>query len=378
MKTSDFNFDLPPDLIAQYPEAERGQNRLMLLNRYTEKCEHYMMDSLTELLCSPDICGKSGKTPLLVFNNSKVRKSRLLGKSLQSGVIADFLLLDSINENTGGGTYNRTGAGSNKWKTIVQKSKKHRKGNSYVFFNDAGDEITRGEITEVINEFRIVEFDKIINDTWLDQYGHIPLPLYIKRKDLPIDAQRYQTVYADEHGSAASPTAGLHFTKELMDRFLELQIEYVFITLHVGIGTFIPVRTENIEEHFMHEENYKIDEATASKIEKAKQEGRKIAAIGTTSLRTLESAWNNETGLNRGWGSTSIFIYPGYQFKITDILFTNFHTPKSTLLMLVSAFAQAKDSKDPDSGRELILKSYSEAISRKYRFFSYGDAMLIV
>ncbi len=192
------------------------------------------------------------------------------------------------------------------------------------------------------------------------------MPPYIKREDAPSDAQRYQTIYAKETGSAAAPTAGLHFTREILDRLCANGIESVFITLHVGMGTFYPVRSENIEDHPMHSEAFSIDEDTAQKIKAAKEAGRKIIAVGTTSVRTLESAWS-EGKIITGEGSTSIFIYPGYKFKIADAIFTNFHTPESTLLMLVSAFA----------GRELILESYAEAVSERYRFFSYGDAMLI-
>ncbi len=199
-----------------------------------------------------------------------------------------------------------------------------------------------------------------------EKYGHIPLPPYIKREDVPSDANRYQTIYAKETGSSAAPTAGLHFTQEIMDRLSANGIESVFITLHVGLGTFLPVRSENIEDHPMHSESFSIDENTARKIEEAKIEGRKIIAVGTTSVRTLESAWSDGK-FEKKEGSTSIFIYPGYKFKIVDALFTNFHTPESTLLMLVSAFA----------GRELILESYAEAVREGYRFFSYGDAMLV-
>jgi S-adenosylmethionine:tRNA ribosyltransferase-isomerase len=214
---------------------------------------------------------------------------------------------------------------------------------------------------------RLLEFDRTIDDDWLDRYGHIPLPPYIKRADTEADADRYQTVYAAACGSTAAPTAGLHFTQELLDRLDAAGIESAFVTLHVGLGTFLPVRSVNIEDHVMHNETFCIEGETAAKIERAKAGGRKIIAVGTTSVRTLESEWDSGR-IKTGEGSTSIFIYPGYRFNVVDALFTNFHTPESTLLMLVAAFA----------GKDLILGSYAEAVKEGYRFFSYGDAMLIM
>jgi S-adenosylmethionine:tRNA ribosyltransferase-isomerase len=255
------------------------------------------------------------------------------------------------------------------WKVLVQRSKRRKPGSRYAFYDSNGTEIARAELSG--GEGRLLTFDRCINDVWLDQYGHIPLPPYIKRNDTPEDAERYQTVYAAKSGSVAAPTAGLHFTSELLNRLASAGIEALFVTLHVGLGTFLPVRCQNIEDHVMHCETYSIDDETASKIETAKASGRKIVAVGTTSARTLESAAKSagpEGKLPRGEGGTSIFIYPGYRFKLVDALFTNFHTPESTLLMMVSAFA----------GREFILESYAEAIRQKYRFFSYGDAMLIM
>jgi S-adenosylmethionine:tRNA ribosyltransferase-isomerase len=249
----------------------------------------------------------------------------------------------------------------------VNKAKRRKPGSVYVFFDKNGKEIARAEITGGQGDFKTLAFDHVVDDDWLDQYGHIPLPPYIKRQDAPSDSERYQTVYACSSGSSAAPTAGLHFTKELLERLCAAGIESVFITLHVGLGTFLPVRSENIEDHIMHQELFSIDDKTALKIEAAKRQGRKIIAVGTTSARAIESAWDNGT-IKRGEGATSIFIYPGYRFNAVDGLFTNFHTPESTLLMLVSAFA----------GRELILESYAEAVGMGYRFFSYGDAMLII
>jgi len=261
------------------------------------------------------------------------------------------------------------------WKSLVHRAKRRKPGSVYAFYDNNGGEAARAEITGGEGEFRFLKFDRPIDDDWLDRHGHIPLPPYIKREDAPSDADRYQTVYAAAAGSVAAPTAGLHFTKELLERLEASGVETAFVTLHVGLGTFLPVRSENIEEHKMHEESFYIDENTACKIEKAKAEGRKIIAVGTTSVRTLETAWDSGRFKKRE-GGTSIFIHPGYNFKIVDALFTNFHTPESTLLMLVSAFAD--ENSVGKSGRELILESYAEAVRENYRFFSYGDAMLIV
>jgi S-adenosylmethionine:tRNA ribosyltransferase-isomerase len=355
LKTSDFFFDLPEGLIAQYPPEARGHSRLMTLNRLTGERRHCMVYDLPAILSEPQWRGTDGKLPLLVFNNTKVRKARLVGISTDSQAQVEFLLLE------------KNGSGdSPSWKVLVQRAKRRKPGSRYTFYDAAGAEIARAKVADSEDEFRYLIFDRDIDDAWLDRYGHIPLPPYIKRQDAPADADRYQTVYAAATGSAAAPTAGLHFTQELLDNVAAIGIETAFITLHVGLGTFLPVRSTNIEDHVMHTESFTIDEQTAAKIESAKAQGRTIIAVGTTSARTLESAWA-QGRLKRGEGSTAIFIYPGYQFNVVDSLFTNFHTPESTLLMLVSAFA----------GREVILESYAEAIEKGYRFFSYGDAMLI-
>jgi len=352
MKTSDFSFDLPQNLIAQYPSPARGQSRLMTLDRITGIRTHNKVEQLPNILCKDRFLSPNGEKPLLVFNDSKVRKSRLIGESLKSQARVEFLLLERLSDV--------------QWKTLVQRSSRRKAGSRYVFFDDTGNELTRAIITKEEGEFRFLEFDKSINDDFLDKYGHIPLPPYIKRNDTTSDAERYQTIYAKDSGSAAAPTAGLHFTQELLDKLKENSIDMSFVTLHVGLGTFMPVRSERIEDHVMHEEQFIITDENAKIIENAIEKKRKIIAVGTTSLRTLESAISSN-GLKRDWQSTSIFIYPGYKFKIVDALFTNFHTPLSTLLMLVSAFAT----------KELILESYSEAVKEKYRFFSYGDAILI-
>jgi S-adenosylmethionine:tRNA ribosyltransferase-isomerase len=344
MKTSDFNFDLSENLIAQYPPAERGQSRLMVMDKEKRCLEHRMVKELPEIL---------EKGTIMVFNNSRVRRARLFGVSEVSGAKAEFLLLKKIDALS--------------WLVLSKRSKRQKPGKRFVF-----DDVC-AELRNVDGEGNMtLRFDHPIDDAWLDVHGHIPLPPYIRRRDSEDDAARYQTVYAREHGSAAAPTAGLHFTEELLSELKNAGMEIVFVTLHVGLGTFLPVRTENVEEHKIHEEAYSISEEAACRVEKAKAEGRKVLAVGTTSLRTLESAWTEgQPGsgrLRRGEGSTSIFIYPGYNFKAVDCLFTNFHTPASTLLMLVSAFA----------GRDFILESYKEAIKNGYRFFSYGDACLIL
>jgi S-adenosylmethionine:tRNA ribosyltransferase-isomerase len=353
MKTKDFFFDLPDELIAQYPPEERGQSRLLVLDRAGGSRSHHMAADLPGLL-------EPGS--LLVFNNSRVRKARLLARSKSSGAAVEFLLIKKLPGET--------------WRAFVSRSRRRRPGSRYALMGPGGEEIAEAEITGLDGEFRLLRFDRTVTEAWLEQYGHIPLPPYIKRRDTPEDSERYQTVYAQrpESGgpsgaagrSAAAPTAGLHFTPELLAALEGRGMETAFITLHVGLGTFLPVRAEHIEDHVMHEEAFTIDEETAAKIERAKAEGRKIIAVGTTGVRALESAWDGGR-LRRGEGSTAIFIYPGYKFRIVDAIFTNFHTPESTLLMLVSAFA----------GREFILESYAEAVREGYRFFSYGDAMLI-
>ncbi|MCE5256362.1 MAG: tRNA preQ1(34) S-adenosylmethionine ribosyltransferase-isomerase QueA, partial [Spirochaetaceae bacterium] len=225
----------------------------------------------------------------------------------------------------------------------------------------------KGRVIGGNNDEKIIEFERPIDDVYLDAFGHMPLPPYIKRDDEQSDEERYQTVYARVNGSAACPTAGLHFTQVILDSLAQTGVDLEWVTLHVGLGTFLPVRSENIEDHMMHEEWYTVPHRTAEAVNAAKAEGRKVLAVGTTSIRTLESAWTPD-GLKEGPGNTRIFIYPGYNFKVADQLFTNFHTPKSTLLMLVSAFA----------GRSEIMGAYEEAIRERYRFFSYGDAMLIL
>ena len=370
MKTSDFYFELPEYLIAQEPPRERGQSRLMTLDCLSGKRTHETVSQLPEILCTERFLSHMGEKPLLVFNDTRVRKARLFGKSLKSGALSEFLLIERVTQQ--------------RWKAMAKRIKR-KKANSlqrsvYVFFDNRENEIARAAITGFEGNNLLLEFDRAITDEFLDRYGHIPLPPYIKRADVPADAQRYQTIYAKHAGSAAAPTAGLHFTRELLDALKEKGIKSAFVTLHVGPGTFLPVRSEQIEDYVMHEEQFMITEENAAIIENAIAKKLKIVAVGTTSLRTLESAFCEE-GLKRGWQSTSIFIYPGYKFNAADALFTNFHTPESTLLMLVSAFAgscaASAGSCAASDGRSLILESYAEAVKEKYRFFSYGDAMLI-
>jgi S-adenosylmethionine:tRNA ribosyltransferase-isomerase len=352
MKTRDFFFDLPPGRIAQRPSEERGQSRLLVLDRFSGKRRHRMVEDLPEILRAGDV---------LVFNNSKVRKARLLGTSLETGAAVEFMLIQ------------QTGC---EWKCLAQRAKRRKPGSRYIFYDERGAESARAELTSASGEFRFLVFDPPIDDAWIDRCGHIPLPPYIKRQDTPEDAERYQTVFAADTGSAAAPTAGLHFTRALLERLAARGIESAFITLHVGLGTFLPVRSEYIGGHTMHEESFIIPNKAADIIEQAKAEGRRVVAVGTTSVRALESAWLESAPrgrLRRGEGSTAIFLYPGYQFKVIDALFTNFHTPESTLLMLAAAFAETAAG----SGRELLLESYAEAVREGYRFFSYGDAMLI-
>jgi S-adenosylmethionine:tRNA ribosyltransferase-isomerase len=335
----------------------------MVLDRTGRSREHRLVADLPSLL-------EPGS--LLVFNNSRVRKARIYGRSPLNGLRTEFFLLIRQDERS--------------WKAMVRHTKRRRQGSRYIF--EGGVE---GEITGADGEFRFLTFDRPVDDDWLNRYGHIPLPPYIKREDTPEDGERYQTVYALPFPSAgggggnpaglrrpdrsvAAPTAGLHFTRDLLEGLEAAGMETAFITLHVGLGTFLPVRTENVEDHLMHEEVFYIDEQTALRIERARAEKRKVVAVGTTSVRALETAWEGG-GLRRGEGATSIFIYPGYSFKVTDVLFTNFHTPRSSLLMLVAAFAETKSGLF--SGREFILDSYAEAVREGYRFFSYGDAMLI-
>ncbi len=337
MKTNQFSFDLPQRLIAQKPSDRRGESRLIVLNRSSGSYVHSSMKAF------PDFVEKE---TLIVVNNSRVRKARLFGTS-ETGGRVEFLLVKKISDT--------------KWTAMVTKKKKQRRGKKYIFPGGIA-----GEIAEDLGDLRSIQFSNTVDDVYLDSYGHIPLPPYIKREDTEEDWSRYQTIYAQKTGSTAAPTAGLHFTNAILDSIKEKGIRIVPVTLHVGMGTFIPVRAENVEDHKMHEEEYEISKETAEEINEAKKTGKKILAVGTTSTRTLESAWTTE-GIKPGRGKTNLFIYPGYQFKVVDQMLTNFHTPDSSLIILVSAFA----------GTENIKRAYQEAVREEYRFFSYGDAMFI-
>ena len=338
MKLSDFYYDLPKELIAQHPAEQRDHARLMLYDRQSGAVEHKHFYDLIDELHKGDV---------LVFNDSRVIPARLYGKKSPTGGKVEVLLLTPVGEDT--------------WEVLVKPGKRALPG--------AVIEFPEGLTCQILDRTdfggRIVkfEYDGVFDDI-IDKIGEMPLPPYIHEK--LEDPDEYQTVYARERGSAAAPTAGLHFTDELLERIKAKGVELVFVTLHVGLGTFRPVEEENIEDHEMHSEFYSITEEAAQTINRAKAEGRRIVAVGTTSIRTLESA--GTTGmLQAGAGWTNIFIYPGYTFHIVDALVTNFHLPESTLLMLISAM----------STREKILKAYEIAVQEKYRFFSFSDAMFI-
>ena len=345
MKTSDFYFDLPQELIAQKPSGKRGDDRLMLLSRNSGAVENHIMAELPSLV---------EKGTLMIFNNSRVRRSRCYGIKTDTAREQEFMFLNPMD---GGGS---------EWNTMVKGAKKVKNGNSYRFPDGSEGTIVLNKNDEG-TEFRTIKFPFELDEQWFERNGHIPLPPYIRREDDDTDSERYQTIYAKETGSAACPTAGLHFTAPLLQKLRDKGAELEWITLHVGLGTFLPVRAENIEDHKMHLEYYTIPFDVAEKINKAKKEGRPVLAVGTTSVRTLESASDENGFVKGGTSATNIFMYPGYKFKVVDQMFTNFHTPESTLIMLVSAFA----------GRENILNAYKKAVEEKYRFFSYGDCMLI-
>ncbi len=345
MLTKDFYFDLPESLIAQEPTEKRGDDRLLLLDKNTGKYEDHMIKDFPSLL---------KENSILVVNNSKVRKARVYGKSKDSEGKVEFLFLG---ENDDGS-----------WNAIVSKAKRQKTGKEFIFSNLKGEEYTRGIISNVRDDgTRDVVFSSPISEDFFISCGHVPLPPYIKREDNFKDENRYQTIYAKNEGSVASPTAGLHFTPQILEEIKKRGIDIVEVTLHVGAGTFLPVRSDNIEDHNMHTESYEISPLAKETLNKAKKEGKEIVCVGTTSTRTLESAADENGVIVSLKGRTNIFIYPGYKFKFVDSLLTNFHTPESTLLMLVSALA----------GKDNIMRSYSHAIEERYRFFSYGDAMFI-
>ena len=337
MRTTDFSFNLPEELIAQTPSERRGESRLLVLDRGSGELTHSAVRTIAEFVPSGAV---------MVFNDSRVRRARLFASTPNGGRVEVLLLRRE---------------GPALWAALTTRMAKLTPGKRLEL-----PEGIEAEVVEALADERVFRLSREIDDDYLERNGHLPLPPYIRREDAPADAERYQTVYARERGSSAAQTAGLHFTEGILSGLEAAGVVLRFVTLHVGLGTFLPVRSESIEDHRMHREEYSIPAATADAVNAAKRDGRPVVAVGTTSVRTLESAWTEE-GLPAAAGSTNIFIYPGYRFKAVDMLFTNFHTPESTLLMLVSAFA----------GRERILSAYQEAVRERYRFFSYGDAMLI-
>lgn len=340
MKTSDFYYDLPEELIAQDPLEDRSSSRLMVLDKNTGEVSHDVFRNIIDYL-NPGDC--------LVLNNTKVIPARLLGVKPDTGAAVEVFLLKRLENNN--------------WECLVKPGKKLKPGARVSF----GDGLLKCEIVDVIEDGnRIVhfEYDGIFEEV-LDKLGEMPLPPYITHKLQ--DRNRYQTVYAKYEGSAAAPTAGLHFTHELLSAIEEKGVDIAYVTLHVGLGTFRPVKVEDVTNHHMHTEVYQVTEEAAEKINRAKKNGNRVICVGTTSCRTIESASTADGTIKACEGDTDIFIYPGYKFKILDCLITNFHLPESTLVMLVSALA----------GKENVLDAYSIAVNERYRFFSFGDAMFV-
>lgn len=340
MKVSDFDFYLPEELIAQHPLEKRDSSRLMVLDKKTGEIEHKSFHDIIDYL-------EKGDT--LVLNNTRVMPARLIGEKENTGGKIEFLLLKRLE--------------GDKWECLAKPGKSARPGRRFAF----GDGKLIAEVIEVLeNGNRIIEFEyEGIFEQVLDALGEMPLPPYIhERLD---DRERYQTVYSKEKGSAAAPTAGLHFTKELLSEIQEKGINIAYLTLHVGLGTFRPVKVDTIENHDMHSEFYVLDKENAEIINETKKRGGRIISVGTTSTRTLETIGDADGMVRDTSGWTNIFIYPGYKFKVVDRLITNFHLPESTLIMLVSALA----------GKEEVMNAYKDAVNNKYRFFSFGDAMFI-
>lgn len=341
MKTSDFYYDLPEELIAQDPLEDRSSSRLLVLDKNSGETEHHVFREIVNYL-DPGDC--------LVINDTKVIPARLIGAKEETGAKIEVLLL-------------KRGA-DDVWETLVKPGRKAKPGTRISF----GDGLLVGEVVDIVDEGnRLIHFEyEGIFEEIFDRLGQMPLPPYITHQLK--DKDRYNTVYAEHPGSAAAPTAGLHFTPELLEKIRDKGVDIAHVTLHVGLGTFRPVKVDDVENHHMHSEFYMIDKAAAEKINRAKENGKRVICVGTTSCRTIESAADENGRLKECSGWTDIFIYPGYQFKILDALITNFHLPESTLVMLVSALA----------GREHVLAAYREAVKERYRFFSFGDAMLIV
>lgn len=340
MKREDFYFELPEELIAQDPLEDRSGSRLLVLDKETGKTEHHIFKEIVNYLEEGDC---------LVINDTKVLPARLIGSKVGTDAKIEVLLLKRRENDV--------------WETLVKPGKKAKVGTKIRF----GEGLLEGEVIDIVDEGnRLIQFHyEGIFEEVLDQLGQMPLPPYITHQ--LEDKNRYQTVYAKHTGSAAAPTAGLHFTEELLEEIAKKNVKIARVTLHVGLGTFRSVKVDNILEHHMHSEFYQIDEEAARKINETKEQGHRVICVGTTSCRTVESAADENGRLQATSGWTDIFIYPGYQFKILDCLITNFHLPESTLIMLVSALA----------GRENVLAAYEEAVRERYRFFSFGDAMFI-
>ena len=341
MKTSDFYYDLPEELIAQDPLEDRSSSRLLILDKETGKTEHHIFKEIIDYL-NPGDC--------LVINDTKVIPARLIGEKVGTGAKIEVLLLKRKEKDV--------------WETLVKPGKKMKVGAQVSF----GGGLLTGEVIDVVEEGnRLIKFHyEGIFEEVLDQLGEMPLPPYITHQLK--DRNRYNTVYAKNEGSAAAPTAGLHFTPELLDAIQKKGVDIARVTLHVGLGTFRPVKVEDVTEHHMHSEFYQVDEEAAEKINRAKDGAGRVICVGTTSCRTIESAADETGHLKPCSGWTEIFIYPGYKFKMLDCLITNFHLPESTLIMLVSALA----------GKEHVMAAYEEAVKERYRFFSFGDAMMIL
>jgi len=342
MKVSEFDYELPKELIAKFPAEPRDSSRLLVLNRRTGQIEHRIFRDIVNYLKPGDV---------LVLNDTKVIPARLYGE-LPTGGKVELLLIRQVEPSV--------------WEVMARPARKLKPGKEIIFDSELTGEVLAyvGEGRRLV-KFRLPEGKEFMEK--LDEIGHIPLPPYVEREETPEDRVKYQTVFARREGSVAAPTAGLHFTPELLKQLKEMGIIIKTVTLHVGPGTFKPVKVERVEEHEMDYETYSVPPETAQEINRAKREGRRVIAVGTTVVRTLESAASKEGLVKSGEGITNLFIYPGYRFKVIDALITNFHLPRSTLLMLVSAFA----------GKEKVLNAYREAVKMGYRFYSFGDAMFI-
>ena len=342
MEVKEFDYHLPKELIAKFPAEPRDSSRLLVLNRKTGEIEHRIFRDIVEYLRPGDV---------LVLNDTKVIPARLFGE-LPTGGKVELLLIRQVEPSV--------------WEVMARPARKLKPGKKITFDSELTGEVVGylGEGRRLV-KFHLPEGKKFMEK--LEEIGHVPLPPYVEREETPEDRVKYQTVFARKEGSVAAPTAGLHFTPELLNKLKEKGIIIKTVTLHVGPGTFKPVKVERVEEHQMDYETYSVPEETAAEVKRAKEEGRRVVAVGTTVVRTLESAADEEGFVKAGEGITSLFIYPGYRFKVIDALITNFHLPRSTLLMLVSAFA----------GKEKVLNAYKEAVKKGYRFYSFGDAMFI-